>query len=89
MIRLLIGVRWLRGVAVAMKNDGMKVCSSCRRPLTLRFRDFEGVGFWFHWVGNYYCVDAVLFVEGYRIRLFSEVWVLGEEHEQERMRRGL
>jgi len=48
----------------------------------VRFRDFEDIGFYFHWVGNYYCADVILFVEGCRVVLFGEVWVLDKEHER-------
>jgi hypothetical protein len=60
-----------------MKSDYLEVCSHCRRSLTVRFRDFEDVGFYFHWDGDYYCIDVVLFVEGSRLLfvLYREVYV--------------
>jgi len=39
-------------VAVAKKNDSVKVCSHCRHSLSIRVGgDF---GFRFHWVGDFY-----------------------------------
>jgi len=56
-----------------MKSE-LKVCTHCRRSVTLRFRDFEDIGFHFHWVGDYYHIDVVLIVDGIRCCLFGEVY---------------
>jgi len=56
----------------------LMVCAHCRRPILLRFRDYNDVGFYFHWVKNYFFADVVLFVEGCAmpLLLFRESWVL-------------
>jgi hypothetical protein len=58
-----------------MSHD-LELCVHCRRPVGFRFRDYNDVGFLFHWVKNYYHVDVVLFVKNCPIFLFGEVWVL-------------
>jgi len=58
-----------------MSHDLM-VCAHCRTSVVRRFRAYNDVGFYFHWVKNYFFVDAVLFFEGVMIPLFGEVWVL-------------
>jgi len=67
-----------------MKND-MWICSHCRHSLKVLFGDF---GFWFHWVGDYYCIDVFSTFEDAVVLLFGERWVLNKEHERKRMRRG-
>jgi hypothetical protein len=58
-------------------NHDLMLCVHCRRPVGFRFRDYNDVGFLFHWVKNYYFVDVVLFVEGCKpLVLFREAWVL-------------
>ena len=66
-------------------NHSIRVCSHCRHSAKVLFEDG---GFWFHWVGNYYCIDVFLVFEDAVIPLFGERWGLGKEHERERMRRG-
>jgi len=41
-------------------NHDLELCVHCRRPFAIRF---NGVGFYFHWVKNYYFVDVVFFVK--------------------------
>jgi hypothetical protein len=57
-----------------MQSDFVEVCSHCRRSLTVRFRDFVDVGFYFHWVGDSYLIDVILFVDGVRCFLYGEVY---------------
>ena len=71
-------------IAVAM-NHSIEVCSHCRHSVKVLFED---VGFYFHWVGDIYCIDVFLVFEDAVILLFGERWVLGKEHERKRMRRG-
>ena len=57
----------------------MKVCSHCRSPLKVLFRDFEDIiGFNFHWVGDLYCVDAVFVLENVVFGLFRVMYVVGK-----------
>ena len=72
-----------------MKSHSIEVCSHCRHSTKVLF---EGGGFYFHWVGDYYCIDVFLAFEEdgevIVIFLFGERWILGKEHERKRMRRG-
>ena len=43
-----------------MKSDCVEICSHCRPSLKVRFREFENVSFYFHWVGDVYCIDVML-----------------------------
>jgi hypothetical protein len=60
-------------VAVAM-SDYVEVCSHCQRSFRVMVSD--DVGFYFHWVGDYFLIDVVLFFEGCRSVhvLHSEVY---------------
>ena len=57
-------------------SDCLEVCGHCQRSLKVRFRDFEDIGFHFHWVGDFYCIDVLLIFEGFVIVLLREVYGL-------------
>lgn len=68
----------------------VEVCSHCRGDLTVRFRDFEDVGFRFHWDGDLYLIDVVLFVEECRsvcVNLYGEMYAVSLERYREALRR--
>ena len=48
----------------------MLVCSHCRHPALIRVG--EGVSFYFHWVGDVYCIDVVYVVDGVQCVLYGE-----------------
>jgi len=66
-------------------NHSVEVCPHCRHSVRVVF---EESGFYFHWVGDTYCIDVFLVFEDAVILLFGERWGLDEEHERKRMRRG-
>lgn len=72
-----------------MRSHDIKVCPHCRHSVKVLF---EGGGFHFHWVGNYYCIDVLLSFEeaGEVVVVFMvrHIWFMGKEHERKRMRRG-
>ena len=84
MIRLLIGLRWLRGVAVAMKNDFLEVCPHCRRDFRVRVSD--DIGFHAHWVGNYFLIDVVLIVPESALVFGLYHWVYSESFKERMFR---
>lgn len=55
-----------------MEND-LKVCSHCESEV----RVSEDIVFYTHWVGDYFLIDVLLIVEGYRVMhpLFQEVYI--------------
>ena len=60
-------------------SDCLEVCGHCRRSFMVRFRDFTDVGFYFHWVDDYFLIDVVMFLEGFRSKmhvLYSRVYVI-------------
>lgn len=69
------GLNRLSVVAVAMKDE-LEVCVHCRHNFLFCVSD--DIGFRFHWFGDYYLVDVVLFVEGscFFPVLFREVYAV-------------
>jgi len=51
----------------------LEVCSHCRRSFRVKVSD--DIGFYFHWVSDYYCIDVVLFVDGVCSVLYGMVFV--------------
>ncbi len=53
-----------------------KVCSRCFRNLRICVSD--DIVFYFHWVGDYFLIDVLLYVEGYTCYrpLHQEAYIL-------------
>jgi len=73
---VLFGLRMLNMVSRVLSsgNSVLLVCRCCRKAVRLS----SDIGVIFHWVGNHFLIDVVLFVEGSRsvYILYSEVYVV-------------
>jgi len=59
-----------------VKTDFLDICPRCRFDFKVKVS--EDIGFWFHWVENFYCIDVDLLIEEANcvVWLFSMVYVL-------------